>query len=294
MTKTRRILLLLIILILSVFLTAGCTLSTDSEDSASTPASGTARISYLDIGQGDACCIQTSDGSTVLIDTGDTDQKDTLISELNELGVDQIDVMILSHAHADHIGGARTVIKNFSVGKIIISPQAASTYVYKKLLNDVQSNNIPISKGLAGQNFTVGDCSFSIVGPTDESTEKELNNTSVVVRMTHGNDAFLFTGDAEKKEENEILDTGADISCDVLKVGHHGSTSATSDEWLDACGSRLQTAVISVGKDNDYGLPKQKTIDKLTNRGISVFRTDDSGTITVVSTGNGVQVSAEK
>lgn len=272
----------------------GCDLTVMESGAETLPAEGTARITYLDAGQADATLIQSDKGHTVLIDTGLKENANSLVSKMRRLGVTKIDVLVLTHGHADHMGGAMTVMDAFPIEKIYISPQARSVNFYKKTLQTIDDLKIPTEIPKYGENFSVGDLNFTVVGPVDTAEQEKVNNSSIVLRMTHGNDAFLFPADAEKKEENDMMGAGANLSCDVLKVGHHGSKTSSSDDFLTLCGNRCKIAVISVGKDNEYGAPHEKTLKALARHHMTVYRTDQKGDITVQSTGDGVNVTTEK
>lgn len=247
-------------------------------------------MTVLDVGQGDAICIQAGDGSTMLIDTGDTATKAQLVTDLKALGVTQLDYLVLTHAHADHIGGAQAVIEAFPIKKVLISPQAATSKVYTNTLKALQAKNIPTKRPAVGEAFTLGDAQFTSLGPAQDQYS-DINNSSIVLRMTHGDKAFLFTGDMEALEEREILATGTDLSCDVLKAAHHGSDTSTTDPWLAACGPNLDTILISVGADNDYGLPGKRMLAR--GETYRLYRTDLQGAVTVVSDGQTISITSE-
>jgi len=289
--RRRAVLAAAVACVLAVLLSlSGCAFMLSSNKTPSLPAAGSARVTYLDVGAADAMCIQTSDGGVMVIDTGDTDTKDQVVSDLKNLGVTKIDILVLTHAHADHIGGAQAIIAAFPIGQAFISPQATTTKVYTNTLKALDQKGVPTSVPTPGQAITLGDCTFTCLAPSGTHYD-EINNSSVVLRMTHGDDAFLFSGDAQSQEEKEIMDSGADMTCDVLKVAHHGSSTSTSKDWLAACGSRLKTVVISVGK-NDNGLPTDKTLKRLA--GYTLYRTDKNGAVTATSTGQGIQFTTEK
>ncbi|MBQ3334968.1 MAG: MBL fold metallo-hydrolase [Eubacteriaceae bacterium] len=281
------------LMLVVIALCAGCGLSL-SETAEAPPAEGSARVTYLDAGQADATLIQSDKGHAVLIDTGLKENADALAAKLRRLGVESIDILVLTHGHADHMGGAITVMEAFPVKKIYISPQARSAAFYRKTLETIDRLKIPTEIPAFGTAFSVDDLNFTVVGPVDTAEQEKVNNSSIVLRMTHGNDAFLFPADAEKKEENDMMGAGATLTCDVLKVGHHGSKTSSSDDFLTLCGSRCKIAVISVGKDNEYGAPHDKTLKALNRHHMTVYRTDQNGDITVNSSGNGVTVTTEK
>ncbi|MEG1431983.1 ComEC/Rec2 family competence protein [Eubacterium sp.] len=289
-TSHPRIFLLLICLLVTLCLPLwGCSLLDEGTPSAP-PATGEVRVTVLDVGQGDAICIQAGDGSTMLIDTGDTATKAQLVTDLKALGVTQLDYLVLTHAHADHIGGAQAVIEAFPIKKVLISPQAATSKVYTNTLKALQAKNIPTKRPAVGEAFTLGDAQFTSLGPAQDQYS-DINNSSIVLRMTHGDKAFLFTGDMEALEEREILATGTDLSCDVLKAAHHGSDTSTTDPWLAACGPNLDTILISVGADNDYGLPGKRMLAR--GETYRLYRTDLQGAVTVVSDGQTISITSE-
>ena len=291
--KSRRWLVILALLLLIIAAVLGGCAESGGETEA-LPAEGTARVTYLDAGQADVTLIQSDKGHAVLIDTGLKDNAEQLVSDLCRLGVTDIDVLVLTHGHSDHMGGAVTVMEAFPVEKIYLSPQASGSNFYKKTLTTIDKLKIPADIPKFGSTFAVDDLTFTVVGPVDTADQEKINNSSIVLRMTHGGDAFLFPADAEKKEENDMMGAGANLSCDVLKVGHHGSKTSSSDDFLTLCGARCKIAVISVGKDNPYGAPHDKTLKALERHHMTVYRTDQNGEITINSTGNGVSVVTEK
>ena len=285
---------LVALLLIVALVCGGCDLTALDSDAKALPAEGTARVTYLDAAQADATLIQSDKGHAVLIDTGLKENADALVSKMRRLGVTKIDVLVLTHGHADHMGGAITIMEAFPVEKIYISPQARSANFYRKTLETIDKLKIPTEIPKFGSGFTVDDLNFTVIGPVDTAEQEKVNNSSIVLRMTHGNDAFLFPADAEKKEENDMMGAGANLSCDVLKVGHHGSKTSSSDDFLTLCGSRCKIAVISVGKDNEYGAPHDKTLKALKRHQMTIYRTDKNGDITVESSGSGVSVTTEK
>lgn len=244
--------------------------------------SGLLAVSYIDVGQADSILITTPDNKVMLIDAGNAADSDTVANYLKSRGISKIDVLIGTHPHEDHVGGMTTVVNNFDIEKIYMPKVTTTTQAFENLITAISDKGLSVTEPVPGTTFSLGDAQFTILAPNNSSYE-DLNNYSVVLRMTYGSNSFLFTGDAEGLSENEMLAGGYTLSADVLKVGHHGSNSSTSTAFLNAVNPKY--AVISVGKGNDYGHPAQTTIDKLNSKGIKVFRTDLSGTIIASSDG---------
>lgn len=249
---------------------------------------GEMKVHYLDVGQGDSTLIHTKDAA-MLIDAGDLGYGPGIVDYIKEQDIDKLDYLILTHPHADHIGGAVEVINAFDIDKIIMPKASHTSQTFENLLATIKNKGMKITSPNPGDEYELGDAKFTILGPNSSSYDN-LNNYSVVNKLTFGHTSFLFTGDAEVVSENEILNSGLDIKTDVLKVGHHGSDTSTSEQFLDV--SSPKCAIISVGKDNKYGHPDQVILDRLDSRNITIYRTDESGTI--IATSDGENVSFDK
>ena len=246
------------------------------------------KVHFIDVGQGD--CILIEDGtSAMLIDAGNPENGPDIVSYIKNLGIEKLNFVLATHPHADHIGGMADVINAFDVEKIIMPKATHTTRTFENLLLTIQNKGLKITAPIPGTEYKLGNASFTILAPNSSSYE-DLNNYSVVVKLNYGSTPFLFTGDAEATSENEILARGYDVKADVLKIGHHGSNSSTTERFLDAVSP--QYAVICVGAGNSYGHPAPETLSKLAERGIKVYRTDEVGTI--VATSDGKSISFNK
>jgi beta-lactamase superfamily II metal-dependent hydrolase len=261
------------------------------------PGSGTLTVAFLDIGQGDSILIHSPNGKTMLIDGGNSDRDgtDVIIPKLREWGASQLDVMVATHPDADHIGGLPAVLENFPVANVALTGQAHSTKIYERLLTDIRDGKVNAIETRTGTQLPFDPAvKVDVLGPDDRFVQDEVdtNNASIVMKLTYGQVSFLFTGDAEKPEEDAIMSGGGDVRSTVLKVGHHGSRTSTDDAWLKA----VQPAVgaISVGKDNQYGHPHREVIDLLNRAGVKIYRTDLSGTITITTDGSTYRVTTDR
>lgn len=243
------------------------------------------KVYFLDVGQGDATYIKTPKGDDILIDGGNTDKGDLMVKYLKELKVDDIEVLIMTHPDADHIGGLHKVMQNFKVKSVYAPKVAHTTETYVTLLKQIKAQGLSIKPATAGTTIPLQGVSAKFVAPVG-TYEKELNEWSAVLHLTYGATSFLFTGDAEYKSEADMLKSKQVLKADVLKVGHHGSNSSTSPAFLKAVAPKY--AVISSGKDNKYGHPTQGTLQKLQQSKIITYRTDQKGTILAVSNGKTV------
>ena len=241
--------------------------------------SGYAVVQFLDVGQADCSLISLPDGRHILIDAGNEEDGDLIVDYLKNSGISKIDYIIGTHPHEDHIGGLDEVINSFTVGKIILpridESDITGTIVYEEVLLAAKESRREVLRGFAGLELIKDEnVTLTCVAPNKDNYSS-LNDYSVVLLFSYGETEILFTGDAEVKSEKEILAADFDISADILKVGHHGSKTATSDAFLKKVNPEY--AVISVGEDNIYTLPDEEVIDKLSD--ISVLRTDEKGSI---------------
>lgn len=237
-------------------------------------------VHFIDVDQGDSTFIELPNGKSMLIDAGETDQGDKVVTYLHKQGYDTIDYVVATHPHSDHIGGIVDVINNFNVNYFYRSPAAAGTDVYNNMIDAVKANKIEESAVMAGDIILdEANLLIEVVAPKEIDND-EQNNNSVVIKLTYGDNKFLFTGDAEKAEEDGIW---TNIKCDVLKVGHHGSDSSSSDNFLKKVEPKY--AIISCGLGNSYGHPTEKVLNRLYERNIDVYRTDIQGTIVLYSDG---------
>ena len=276
--KPRKLHLLVTILLTCIIITS-C-VRNNSQDAESKFS-----VSFIDVGQADSILIKTN-GMAMLIDAGNNADGSAVVSYIRSLGISKLDYVIGTHPHEDHIGGMDDVIRAFDIGKVIMPKATNTTKTFEDVLTAISSKGLKITTPIPGSSYSLGDASFTILAPNSSSYE-ELNNYSVVVKLTYGKTSFLLEGDAEDVSESEMLDKGYDLKPDVLKVGHHGSTSSTTQSFLNAV--KPTYAVISVGAGNLYGHPAASTLSKLGNAGVQVFRTDESGTIVATSDGNTIK-----
>ena len=221
----------------------------------------------------------------MLFRSGNNEDSNTVKNYIAKQGITKLDYIVGTHPHEDHVGGLDTVINSFQIGKIYMPKVTSNTKTFLDVVSAIKAKGMKVTAPLVGQTFKVGSATATILAPNSTGYE-DLNNFSIVIRLTFGNNSFLFDGDAEDISENEMLSKGLNISADVLKVGHHGSNSSTTQKFLDKVNPKY--AVISVGKDNSYGHPHKSTMDKLKAKGIKVYRTDESGTIIVNSDGKNI------
>lgn len=243
-------------------------------------------VEYLDVGQADSMLL-SSDGEYMLIDAGNNADGDDIVRYLREVGADELKYVVGTHPHADHIGGMDDVILDLDVENVLLPNATTNTQTYSDVLDAIETKQVPVTVPVKGQTFQLGDATISVVAaqPSDD-----LNNTSIVLRATYEDTSFLFMGDAETAVENAILSSGTNVQSNVLKVGHHGSSTSTGSAFLAAVSP--DAAVISCGAGNSYGHPSAATLNKLT--GIPVWRTDLNGTIIAMTDGQTCRLTADK
>lgn len=248
---------------------------------------GLLEVHYIDVGQGAAQLIITPSGKIMLIDAGNNDDEQRMVNYLKEQGVTKVDILVGTHPDADHVGGLDAVVDAFEIGSIYMPKVTSNTKTFESLLTSISNKNLKVTTAKAGLSLNLDEqLTVNILAPI--STYADANEMSVVIKLTFGSNSFLFTGDADVKSEHDLLASGTDLKSDVLLVGHHGSNSSTSKSFLDAVNP--QYAVIQVGKNN-YGHPTNETLQKLSNKGIKIYRNDEQGNIIFTSDGKNVAAS---
>ena len=246
-------------------------------------------IHYIDVGQGDAALV-VCDDKTMLIDGGKPSASSIIYTYLKNLNIDYLDCIVASHADDDHIGGLSAPLAKMKVGNVIAPETEADTRSYNSLKTKTEEQGLTIRNPNPGDSMDLGSSKIEFYGPITES-ESDRNNGSIVMKIIYGDTSFLFTGDAEREEEQEILNAGYDLSTTVLKVGHHGSKNSTTYPFLREI--MPQYAVISVG-DNSYGHPTEDTLSRLRDADVKVYRTDMQGDIIATSDGKTVTITTKK
>ena len=246
-------------------------------------------IDYIDVGQGDSILIRQGD-ATMLIDGGTSECRDDLLGFLIDKNIDRFEYIVGTHTHEDHIGSLDDVVNNYDFDTFLFPNSQSTTKTFENLVVALQQKNKKFTTPEIGKEYSLGEAKFQVLAP-NSNEYSSANNYSIVIKLTYGSNTFLFTGDAESLSEKEMLEKGYDLKADVLKVGHHGSTTSTSKSFLDAVSPKY--AVISVGKDNSYNLPTKTTMEKLKQKNIPVYRTDEQGTIECISDGTNITFNVE-
>ena len=261
--------------------------ATTPEPTVSTvaPANGESflMVHTIDVGQAD-CIFIECDGQTLLIDGGNRDDGQLVVSYLQQQGVEKIDTVVCTHAHEDHVGGLPAVLAVFPVGKVYSPTKTYSSKIFDSFLRYVDQQKLEVTLPVPGDTFAVGGATATILGPVQSYADP--NNTSIVLRLDHGENSFLFTGDMEIDAETDMMNHWNDDSLfqvDVLKMGHHGSSTSTGYRLLNA--TEATYALIPVGKNNDYGHPHRETLEKIRQASLIAMRTDELGTILARSDG---------
>ena len=263
--------------------------SAESAESDTLLTESSLEVHFLDVGQSD-CTLVISDGHAMLIDCGDENQGTKIQFYLKKQGIEQLDYLILTHPDADHIGGAPVIITKFDIDQVYMSGYEKDNATYRKVIDALEYRYFTWSIPEPGSSFSLGGATVTMLGPNKRYSDS--NNNSLVLKLQHGENTFLFTGDAEESAEKNLVETygnnrerstAPSLEATVLKVGHHGSSTSTGESFLDTVNPKY--AVISCGKDNSYGFPHSQTLKSLNTRNIQLFRTDEQGTITVTSDG---------
>lgn len=294
----KKLLAIFSLIIFSLGIFSGCG---SQANNAAANADSQVTIKMLNVGQGDAILINTGE-QTVLVDTSDLDEQDKLRSELQKAGVKKIDKLILTHPHADHIGGVEgVVLKDYNVGMVYDNGMASTSKVYIRYMKLLKEKNIKRQGLVAGDELDFGNgVKFKVFAPdkvlVEQAKQKGYkhnpNNESVVGKLIFDNFSMMFTGDAEREEEKSIIVSYAnELQSKILKSGHHGSKTSSSSDFLRKVAPEV--AVISCGAGNDYGHPHRETIEKYKKNKIKFYETDKNGTITITTDGKSYNVTTE-
>ena len=246
---------------------------------------GTLEVHYIDVGKGDATLIKCG-SHAMLIDGGNNNKGTTVQLYLKKQGVESLDYVIGTHPDADHIGGLDVIVYKYNCDTVIMPDYEKDTKTYQELVDVIHDKNMKITYPVVGEQYALGEAKFTIIAPNSNSYGGNANDYSVAILLEYGKNRFLFTGDAEEASETEMLSNGIELSADVYKVAHHGSRSASTQEFLNAV--RPKYAVISCGEGNSYGHPHAEVLNRLRSMGVEVFRTDEQGSIIASSDGENI------
>ncbi|MBS5733417.1 MAG: MBL fold metallo-hydrolase [Clostridiales bacterium] len=262
-----------------VFVSSVATQSTDVSSTGEIDEEQTLTISYLNVGQGDCIFICLPNGETMLIDAGTASYGNHIVQYIKDSGNDTLNYVIITHPHADHIGGMSAVLKAFQIEQIYMPSVSTNTKTYQTLLQTIYEKNLTIQPAHAGMVlFEEENLRGELLAPMDTNPHN-LNNASIVLRLSYYSYDFLFMGDAEQEVETQILAEHTNVSADIIKIGHHGSDTSSSVSFLKAVDPDV--AVISVGEDNAYDHPSPNVLTRLQELQIDIWRTDEKGTIVV-------------
>ncbi len=272
------------LLILAILLIAGAGREFAYRTTSPNPE-GTLEVHCIDVGQGDSTLI-VGESQVMLIDAAEREYSDEICQYLTQLGVKKIDFLVATHPHDDHIGGMADVMSQFSIGCLVLTDEVATTNAYENMIATAQEYQIPTLVPQVGDTIPFADAECTVLGPLSMD-QNNGNNNSMIVKITYGENKFLFMGDAERQEERELADGWADLSADFLRTGHHGSDTSSHEFFL----ARVmpQYAVISCGINNRYNHPSPEALDRLNAWCSEIFRTDLEGTVVVVSDGKTIQ-----
>lgn len=244
-------------------------------------------VSFIDVGQADSVLIRNGNYN-MLIDAGNNEDGEKLVNYFKSLGIEEFTYVFTTHPHEDHIGGMDDIINNFKIDNYYMSNKLSTTKTFMDVLDALDGRNLKYTVPNKGDTLKLGDANIKVIYPGDDKSN--INDSSIVLKITYGKNSFLLTGDATSNVERKIYNE--DIKSDVLKVAHHGSSYSSTDVFLDKV--KPYYAVISVGKNNIYNHPSNKTLEKLNKRNIKVYRTDLDGTIVFISDGDNLSVKALK
>ena len=260
------------------------TISVNTVGNTVVSADSKLQIYYFDVGQADSCLV-IADGQTMLIDAGNNEDGPLLVNYISGLGIQRIDYLVGTHPHEDDFGGMDDIINSFEIGRIYMPDVTTTTTTFQSVLEAISNKGLSITRCEIGNTFGIGDGICTIMSVENEE-QSDLNLNSIVIHLAYGEKTFLFMGDSEKYNEDKISWS----KVDVLKVGHHGSDTSSSEKFINTV--RPETAIISVGTNNTYGHPSSTVLERLEGVGATVYRTDQQGTILITSDGKTYSVQS--
>ena len=267
----------------------GCGLSGGAGRPDPGPAEGTLEVHYIDVGQADSALLLCG-GESMLIDGGNVADSDLVVAYLADQGVEELDYVVCTHAHEDHVGGLAGALSQYPAGEVLSPVTEYDSQAFGNFLKYTQEQGLSLTVPEPGDTWTVGTAAVTVLGPVQDYDD--TNNTSIVLRVDFGETSFLFTGDMERTAEEDLLESWAWLEADVLKVGHHGSDTSTSYPFLREVDPDY--AVISVGENNDYGHPSEDTLSRLRDDDVTVYRTDLQGDVVCTSDGTSLTFTVER
>ena len=260
-----------------------------SFDNVITTPKGTLAVHFLDIGQGDSIFIELPNSQTMLVDAGENYYGEGIINYIYDCGYEKLDYLVATHPHSDHIGSMSYIVRHMDIDAVYMPKVSTTTKTYENLLDSISKKGLKIKTAMAGTRILdIDELEIVILAPV-EIYEDDLNNCSVILKITYKDRSFLLTGDAEKKEFEDVY---LDMSADVLKVAHHGSSTSTTEEILEKI--KPEIAVISLGEDNEYGHPHTSTLKLLNNIECDIYRTDEDKTVKISTDGENLEVETDR
>ena len=243
------------------------------------------RVDYVDVGQADFIVVEC-DGVYMTIDGGNVEDSQLVYSYLKERSITQVQTVVVTHAHEDHCGGVSAILKAVTAETVYCPVTEYDTKAFRNVVSAAQAQGLELTIPVVGEMFTLGSAQVQVIGPV--KSYDDPNDTSIVLRITFGERTFLFTGDAETTSEYDIMDAGFDVSADVLKVGHHGSSTSTSYVWLKAVAPTYAIISSNRTEEPDYNHPHEEVVSRLRDEDAIVYRTDLQGTITCITDGRDI------
>ncbi|WP_312507316.1 MBL fold metallo-hydrolase [Lysinibacillus sp.] len=278
----------IIVLLLCIFLLAGCTEAIQTEKIPVT-AGHDMRVHFIDVGQGDSILIESPNGKTMLVDGGVKGAGPQVVSYLREIGVSKLDIVVATHPDADHIGGLIPVLNSMTIEQFYDSGKVHTSQTFEEMLTLIDEKNIPYDVPTPGDNIKFDeDVTVKVLNANEQASDN--NDASIVLKIVYGNVSFLLTGDAGIALEKEMMQY--DVSATVLKAGHHGSNTSSSEDFIRAV--KPEVTILSYGKDNKYGHPHAEVVDRLKEIGSKIYATADIGTITVTTDGVNYAVNGKE